>query len=83
MRAQHLCLSTFNCVECNCPLVAVFVITREGEGHRERQIGLGCLSCGTQYEPLPRLRAVRHAVPFEWGTTNYFDERKTSPPIAA
>jgi len=83
MRAQHLCLSTFSCVECNCPLVEVLVPAHEAEGHRERQIGLGCLSCGTQYEPLPHLRAVRRIVPFEWGPTDYFDERKTPAPIAA
>jgi|SRR5271165_205424 len=80
MRTHYLYLSTFACINCNGLLATGFVATRETENQREtifRQIGPGCLSCGTQYDSLPPSRAVRRIVPFEWGSTDSADKKRT------
>lgn len=74
MRVAHLHrLSTPNCLECGCPLVEASVLIRDGEGMRKLDrtlAGIACLSCGTQYDSLTPLHAVRHIVPFEWNATD-------------
>ena len=85
MKTQCTYLSAFTCIECNGQLVAVFVETGEGEGQREniKQLGLGCLSCGTQYDPLVPSRAVRHIVLLQRGSVDLANERTTAIPVAA
>jgi hypothetical protein len=86
MKTQCTCLSAFTCIECNGQLVAAFVETGEAEGRREiikRQLGLGCLSCGTQYDPFVPSRAIRHIVPLAWGSADLANERATAIPVAA
>jgi len=86
MKTQYIYLSAFNCTECNGQLVAAFVATREGDGQREdvkRHLGLGCLSCGTQYDPLVPSRVVRRVVAFHWESADPIAARINSTPVAA
>ena len=67
--ARLLRLSTPSCIECGSPLVKASVVVVEREGKRKlvsKVIGIACLSCGTQYDALMPLHAVRHIAPFEW-----------------
>ncbi len=82
MRDTHLHrLSTSNCLECGCPLVEASVLFGEGEGTRrcdKTLMGIACLSCGTQYDSLAPLHAVRHIVPFDWDATDFAYDHESS-----
>ena len=86
IKTQYLYLSAFTCTECNSRLVAAIVVTREGDDQREtgkRRLGLGCRSCGTQYDPRVPSRAVRHIVPLQWGSVDLVNEKTSVIQVAA
>lgn len=82
MRVAHLHrLFTPNCLECGRPLVKASVLLGGGEETRELDkalAGIACLSCGTQYDSLTPLHAVRHVVPFEWSAIDSACDDRTS-----
>jgi hypothetical protein len=84
MSAQQQRVSTLACIVCKVPLIAVYVQTHQILGRRQahkKLIGLGCLSCGTQYDS--RLRPVRRAKPFNCETADKFPEKEIFTPRAA
>jgi len=71
MKPAELSNSTFNCIACKLPLIGVYVETRGSfrwDRKRKKLAVLGCLSCGTQYDPL--LHSVRRVKPLNCETTN-------------
>ena len=58
------------------------------ESGRDRQlpgglIGLGCLTCGTQYDADGLLRPLRQIVPFDWSAATPARTEELQLPLAA
>jgi hypothetical protein len=84
MKLQQCRISTCYCASCRVPLIGVYVVAHQTSDAVQTYgelVGLGCLSCGTQYDP--QLRSVRRVRAFKLKTASYLPERETWIPRAA